>query len=557
MKTNKSKILLIIIFLLISLFTLTACFSDLSEEGDFYIKQIQTRTVNVGEELYFDDLSKSSNDNVFKVVSYSGFAISEGTVEIRRIEDNVITHYITVVNMPEMISVSGDTILKVGDKTRLNVIVSPLSSKQELIVNVYNNDVISVSDTYEVTALKEGFSTIEFISKTNKEIKAKFSIVVQNEDEIIYDADVNFTEEDINIDLNTSYYYGVIDALTKNVINTVVGVEKYKVNNNKKVLSDFGSGIIYRRDAIMKDGSIVENVLDLSLLDVSNINTFKYYVVSTRNLVQDSDQIKIYLGDKISSCDATLIEYDDKIDLAVLTFDSLYYFNVAKLGDSSTVKQGEFILSIGNSNGKDYFRSSTFGIVSHTKRYIATDTDGDEVSDWDSEYIQHDATINSGDNGGAIVNMKGEIIGINSTKLVSTRVPLNCMSFAIPSNLTKEIVSMLEVGTKPQRALLGVSIIDVRAFYSNKEAYILAYPEMKNIPDGLEYGFYVSEVTPGGVAHMANVLPGDVILEFNGVTTKFSYQMRAELGKFIIGSGEKAYLKVFRSGQIVTLEVVF
>lgn len=555
MKTNKA--LLMILFLLLSLFTLSACFSDLSEEGNFYIKQINTQTVNVGEELYFDELSISSNDEVFKIVSYSGIALSEGTVEIRRIEDNVITHYITVINDPKIISVSGKTILKVGETTKLDVIVSPLSSNQELEVNVYDKDIISVSETYELTALKEGLSTIEFVSKTNPDVRAKFNVIVQNEEEVFYEPDVKYNEENVDVSLNTDYYYGMLDALTKKVINTVVGVEKYILSNNKKVLSDFGSGIIYRRDAILKDGTIITNITDLNELDVTDISTFKYYVISTRNLVQNSDQIKIYLGENISSCNGTIIEYDDKIDLAVLTFESLYYFNTAKLGDSTKVEQGEFILSIGNSNGKDYFRSATFGVVSHTKRYIATDTDGDEVSDWDSEYIQHDATINSGDNGGAIVNMKGEIIGINSTKLVSTRVPLNCMSFAIPSNLTKEIVAMLEVGNKPQRALLGVSIIDVRAFYSNKEAYIMTYPEMKNIPDGLEYGFYVSEVTPGGVAHMANVLPGDVILEFNGVTTKFSYQMRAELGKFIIGSGEKAYLKVFRNGQIVTLEVVF
>lgn len=555
MKTN--KVLLMVLFLLLSLFTLSACFSDLSEEGNFYIKQINTQTVNVGEELYFDELSISSNDEVFKIVSYSGIALTEGTVEIRRIEDNVITHYITVINDPKIISVSGKTILKVGETTKLDVIVSPLSSNQELEVNVYDKDIISVSETYELTALKEGLSTIEFVSKTNPDVRAKFNVIVQNEEEVFYEPDVKYNEENVDVSLNTDYYYGMLDALTKKVINTVVGVEKYILSNNKKVLSDFGSGIIYRRDAILKDGTIITNIADLNELDVTDILTFKYYVISTRNLVQNSDQIKIYLGENISSCNGTIIEYDDKIDLAVLTFESLYYFNTAKLGDSTKVEQGEFILSIGNSNGKDYFRSATFGVVSHTKRYIATDTDGDEVSDWDSEYIQHDATINSGDNGGAIVNMKGEIIGINSTKLVSTRVPLNCMSFAIPSNLTKEIVAMLEVGNKPQRALLGVSIIDVRAFYSNKEAYIMTYPEMKNIPDGLEYGFYVSEVTPGGVAHMANVLPGDVILEFNGVTTKFSYQMRAELGKFIIGSGEKAYLKVFRNGQIVTLEVVF
>ncbi len=556
MRTNRFKFLLIILLMFVSLIALSSCFSNLEESGSFYINKVITKTINIGEQIEFDDMSYSSNTDVFSMNNNIGYAKSVGTVEIRKVSNNMLTYYITVENKPQYITVNSNCILKVNDVVDLEIAVSPITSDQEVIFTSYDEEIISIDENKQLKALKEGFTTVEVVSKNYPSVKTKFAILVQNNSDENYEDQFFFNNEIFeNIELNANDYNELLNALSLKSLNSLIGIEKYERKNGRKELTDFGSGIIYRRDAILKDGTIEENVSFGD--DFSNLDTFKYYVISTRNLVQNTEQVKVYLGEKIGSCSAKVIQYDDKIDLAVLTFESLFYLDLAVLGDSSLTKQGEFIISIGNSDGKSYFRSSTFGIVSHTKRYISTDTDGDQVSDWDSEYIQHDATINSGDNGGAIINMKGEVIGINSTKLISMSNSVNCMSFAIPINVTKEIVAMLENGVKPQRAILGVSIIDVRAFYQNKDLYLINYPQMSSIPDGLEYGFYVSDVTAGGVAHMAKVQIGDILLEFNGVTTKFSYQLRAELGKFIIGSGEKAYLKVYRNGQIITLEVVF
>ena len=474
---------------------------------------------------------------------------------MRRAKDDVLTHIITVENKAKFITVSCENILAVGEVSALKVVVSPITCDQEVEYNIYDQEIISISNN-EITALKEGFTTVEVISKSDKNVKTKFDVLVQNENEEYYDSNIAYDIQNINgVQLDTTNFQALLNALSTKVMGSLVGVEKYQMEKGKKTMTDFGSGIIYRRDAILKDGTEIKNVTYTD--EIEDFSTYRYYIITTRNLVQKTEQVKVYLGENIGSLNANIIEYDDKVDLAVLTIESMHYFATATLGDSSKAEQGEFILSIGNSNGKEYFRTSTFGVISHTKRYISTDTDGDNSSDWDSEYIQHDATINSGDNGGAIINMKGEVIGINSTKIISFLNYIKCMSLAIPSNLVKEIVDMLEVGIKPQRAILGVTMIEVKAFYTNKDKYLLVYPEMKVIPDGLEYGFFISEVTPGGVAYMANVQAGDILLEFNGITTKFSYLLRAELGKFIIGSGEKAYLKVLRNGEILTLEVVF
>ena len=130
------------------------------------------------------------------------------------------------------------------------------------------------------------------------------------------------------------------------------------------------------------------------------------------------------------------------------------------------------------------------------------------------------------------------------------------MSFAIPINLVMEIVKQLEVGVRPQRATLGVQILDITGYWQNPEAYNKQYPGIK-IPEHIRHGFYVNVVDKGGVAEKAKVQIGDIILEFNNVEIRYSYQVRAELGKFLIGSGQIAEIKVYRNGKVITLYCEF
>ena len=297
-----------------------------------------------------------------------------------------------------------------------------------------------------------------------------------------------------------------------------------------------------------------------------------YYVLTTRTLVKDSSKIKIYLGKNLQTFDATIVQYDSKVDIALLKFECTYYLPLIRLGNSDLIKQGEFVIDIGNSNGKDYFRTSTYGVISSVKRYVSTDTDGDETSDWDSEFIQHDASINSENgkkvvytsgeiynfiNGGALINLKGELIGMDSMKISNVSSTVQGMSLAIPSNLIKDITDILITGNSPQRALLGVTIFSISQYYQNEDYYHQLYPDTINIPKNLEYGFYINEIVEGGVADKAHAKVGDILLMFNGTETRYSHVIRAELGKFIIGSNETAEIKVLRNGEEVTLTVTF
>ena len=559
-KVQRNKIILVLC-LVISLMLLSACTA--ANINDFYIRTVIQIDLSIGDKYNFDDEYQSNNTNVFSIEDNQGSALALGDASIYKNNEKNVYYLVHVTNSPKYIDVECENILKVGEQTNLNVVVSPLNASQDVEYEISDTSIIKIENN-KIIALKEGYCDLIVKSLSKQSITTSVSILVQNEDEINYEDKVEFnitenstvpTYENIGKELN---------GLIKRVEKSFVGINQY----TKTVLTDFGGGLLYKRNAYLNDDTKVN---DITIDNLDNVKYFEYYVVTTRNFGTIGDKYTIYLGEEFPTYTATMIQYDPKVDLCLFKFESPLYLPLIKFGDSDSINQGEFIISINNSNGIDYFKTVTYGIISHTKRYVATDTDGDQTSDWDSEFIQHDASINSesakkvvytsGDiynyiNGGALINLKGELIGLDSMKISSLDSTINNMSLSIPSNLILEILKMLETGEQPQRPLLGVTILDLVNYYKNKDYYTEQYGEM-NIPDGLEYGFYISEVVEGGVAYMANVQKGDILIKFNDVTTKYSYQLRAELGKYIIGSGQTATLTVLRAGEEVTLTVTF
>ena len=176
--------------------------------------------------------------------------------------------------------------------------------------------------------------------------------------------------------------------------------------------------------------------------------------------------------------------------------------SVATLGNSDSLRVGEQVVAIGNALG--YGQSVTTGIVSATNRTLTNvSTDGSSST---NTYIQTDAAINPGNSGGALVNMSGEVIGINSAKLASTEV--EGMGYAIPISRVSDIISTLMSETtrtrvaESEQGSLGISVIGV------SESVTSAY--------GIPTGVYVAEVTPGSSAETAGLRRGDVITAFDG-----------------------------------------
>jgi len=302
-------------------------------------------------------------------------------------------------------------------------------------------------------------------------------------------------------------------AVVASEASAVIGVSNYDASDS---LQAIGSGVIYKH---------VDNM---------------YYVVTNNHVVEDGSSYKIHFADD-SEIAATLLGTDATADIAVLSFVSGNSYKVASFGDSDSLQVGSVVLAVGNPNGYDYFNSVTMGIVSGTRRYF--DVDNDNVKDMFVGYIQHDASINAGNSGGAFFNLQGEVIGINVIKIASTEI--EGMGFAIPSSLVAAICSDIEIyGYSNQVPGVGITFNDI----STDMARLTA--EGITIPEGITAGFYVHEVTPGSSAD-GYVLPGDIILQIGDIVITNLYNFSAEFSKYHVG--DVIDIVVYRNGATLTL----
>ena len=265
-------------------------------------------------------------------------------------------------------------------------------------------------------------------------------------------------------------------------------------------------------------------------------NDSELLIATNNHVVEDADSLTVSFIDN-EAYEANLKGTDAENDLAVIAVpltsisaDTMSKIKPATLGDSDSLRVGEQVVAIGNALG--YGQSVTTGIVSATNRTLTeTSSNGTPVQS-SATYIQTDAAINPGNSGGALVNMKGEVIGINSAKLASTEV--EGMGYAIPITRASSIIntlmneSTLTKVAENERGTLGVTVTTVPA--SVTEAY------------GIPTGIYVSEVTAGSAAETAGLRRGDVITAFDGRSVTDVSQLQ-EL------------LSYYKAGQSVTLTV--
>lgn len=535
------KIILLILIIIQSIF-FVSCKNIVNEK--IYIDEVTPITLCIGERLNGTIITYDYESDLLIGNQYGVFANKCGSIMVK-IDGK--DYFATITDEIVKINSSSKQRLIVGESTKIISDVYPKSASQEVVYQSNNTDVLIVDEFGTVESVNEGVAVVKISSKENMDVFTELVFIVINDDEQSYDSllELYFNEINDNITENDPFSSIVNSGLT-----SLVGIEAIRRFQSITISNTFGSGMIYRVDAIKNNDEVLERITTIEEID--DIKTFRYYVVTNKHIIEKGNIISIYLKDQLIQ--GKLIQWDDKIDLAVVTFEYNEFIPPIRFGNSDEIEKGEFVISVGNGFGKEYYHSSSFGIVSSPSRYISTDTDGDLTNDWDSQYIQYDATLNSSDSGGALINLKGEVIGINSTSITDFYV--NNMSFSIPSNLVVDIISMLERGEKPQRATLGVSIVDVHNYQTHRDYYLVTQPEIQ-IPESLEWGFYISSVDKGKVGDRAKMIIGDIIIGINGEMVKYSYELRAELSKHIIGSGDVIEIDVLRNNQVVTLTVVF
>lgn len=295
-----------------------------------------------------------------------------------------------------------------------------------------------------------------------------------------------------------------------NVYDSVVVVQNYK--NDKS--NGIGSGFIYNNDG---------------------------YIMTNSHVIEGASNIKVMLmsGDAV---DATIIGDDEYADIAVIKIDKKYVTKVATLGSSESINVGDTVFTIGSPISSEYYGTVTRGILSGKNRLVNVTVESS--NDWIMNVMQTDAAINPGNSGGPLCNANGDVIGINSMKLVQSQV--EGMGFAIPIEDAISYANMIVNGEKIKRSYLGLRMVNVSSTYNFVNEDI-------KIDSKVISGVAIIEILKDGPCNNAGLKKGDVITKIGDYKIKTVAELRYHLYKY--KPNDKINIVVNRNGKVMSYKV--
>ena len=370
--------------------------------------------------------------------------------------------------------------------------------------------------------------------------------------------------------------FGVVSSATFLTTN-YVGTKVLKLGTTQKSTSTTSTSAVTSNASLTKTSSVVtsdvssvvENIMpsivsitNMSVQEVQNYfggtskqesesagtgiiisqNDSELLVVTNNHVVAGSDTLTVTFADG-NSVEANIKGTDSEYDVAVVAVpldsiseDTKKAISVATLGDSTELKVGEPAIAIGNALG--YGQSVTTGVISALNRSVSeTDQTTGETTESSVKLIQSDAAINPGNSGGALVNASGEVIGINSSKLVGDSV--EGVGYAIPiSDVSDLIENLMNQETKTKVAEADQGAIGIKGMSVSTE-----YSQQLNMPEGV----YVSEVTKGGGAEKAGMTRGCIITGINGTTVSSMDDLQEQLQYYAKGDEVELTIQVPQS----------
>ena len=370
--------------------------------------------------------------------------------------------------------------------------------------------------------------------------------------------------------------FGVVSSATFLTTN-YVGTKVLKLGTTQKSTSTTSTSAVTSNASLTKTSSVVtsdvssvvENVMpsivsitNMSVQEVQNYfggtskqesesagtgiiisqNDSELLVVTNNHVVAGSDTLTVTFADG-NSVEANIKGTDSEYDVAVVAVpldsiseDTKKAISVATLGDSTELKVGEPAIAIGNALG--YGQSVTTGVISALNRSVSeTDQTTGETTESSVKLIQTDAAINPGNSGGALVNASGEVIGINSSKLVGDSV--EGVGYAIPiSDVSDLIENLMNQETKTKVAEADQGAIGIKGMSVSTE-----YSQQLNMPEGV----YVSEVTKGGGAEKAGMTRGCIITGINGTKVSSMDDLQEQLQYYAKGDEVELTIQVPQS----------
>lgn len=329
-------------------------------------------------------------------------------------------------------------------------------------------------------------------------------------------------EERVGLDIHTD-----VTEIVDKVANSVVGVTNLQTVRDVWSSSEItqetgtGSGVIYKK------------------------SNDKAYIISNHHVVEGAEMLEITFDDGTKT-DGRLVGSDMWTDLAVIEIDDKDVQAVAKFGDSDLLKRGETVIAIGNPLGLGFSGSVTVGVVSGKDRSIPIDFNNDGSVDWHADVLQTDAAINPGNSGGALINLAGQLIGINSMKISQETV--EGIGLAIPINLAAPTIEKLESHGKVIRPTMGVTLIDLAVVPAEERRRVL------QLSDQVKDGVVINEIIPNSAAQAAGVEKYDVIVEMDGEKIDDMVSLRKHLYN-VKEVGDTMTMNVYRKGELIEIKM--
>ena len=314
----------------------------------------------------------------------------------------------------------------------------------------------------------------------------------------------------INVDETAE---SVVEAVAQKVTPSVVGIRtttsvRSFFGGNSSSTGE-GSGVVYS-----SDGYIITN----------------YHVISSAVTNKSDSKIEVFLDSVNSkSYEATVVGYNISTDLAVIKIDATGLTPIS-ISDSDNLKVGQYVITVGNPGGLEFMDSVAYGVISGLNRVVSTDSD--------VKLIQTNAAINPGNSGGALVNTKGELVGITSSKIVSEE--FEGMGFAIPANTVSTICKNIIDKQNDPEPYIGITVSE------KYTASVLKYY-------GYPAGAVVLSVAEGSPADNSGIAKGDIITEFNGKEIDEYTKLEEYINE--CQPGKKVSAKIYRSGRYYTTDI--
>ena len=326
------------------------------------------------------------------------------------------------------------------------------------------------------------------------------------------------------------------------VKNAVVSVEAYSSLDNSldSLFGNFGGGKSAKETSESEGSGVIYKKTG---------NTA--FIVTNNHVIAGSNKVEVLMsnGKKLP---ATVVGHDAISDLAVLKINAQDVTEVASFGNSDDIQVGQTALAIGSPLGSEYATSLTEGIISAKKRTIDV-TNSQGVTTGQETVIQTDAAINPGNSGGPLINLAGQVIGINSMKLSSTgtgsgsSTSVEGMGFAIPSNEVVSIINQLVANGKVIRPALGISLIDLANIPEEQQQSVL------KLPSSVTGGIVVAKINDNSPLKGSGIQKGDVIVSLGGKKVTGLASLREALYAHKLGSTVE--IGYYHDGQEKTTKI--